>query len=110
MNWKLSTFALIALLLITLVVSYVITSDALRTASAATLSNRGRQADLDRAHAAVNDTQSFLNFFRVANTSDFTTDDYQREIETLKLKYLSHYPSWAETQNEPTADSPNRSQ
>ena len=98
MNWKLSTFILVGLLLITLVTSYVITSGALRAASIAEEAGRKHEIDLASANSAVNDTKSFLNFFRLTETDKFTADDYRHEIETLNMKYIGRFPHWAESQ------------
>ena len=108
MNWKLSTFILIGLLLITLVASYIVTSEALREASAVESANRKCEVDLVNANSAVHDTKSFLNFFRLAETDEFSADDYRHEIETLHMKYIGRFPHWAESQvkihNKPKVD------
>ena len=105
MSWKHSTFILLGALLLTVVVSYLITADALRIASAADGANRGRKAELERAHAAIGDTERFLNFFRLSEPTDLTAEDYRRQIETLNQKYLSYYPDWAVTQTQMISES-----
>ena len=100
MNWKHSTFILTGLLLITLLASYFVTSKALNAASIAEAVDRERQAEYQRLNSAVRDTESFLNFFRLIDSSELTADDYRHEIEILRMKYIAFFPNWAKSQVE----------
>ena len=93
------TFALAGLLIGSfLTMSCVMIADSGRRISDEELELRTLRRDLQAANAAVLDAKSFLNFFRLSDTDDFTPSDYNRHIQTLKTKFAGKFPDWAKMQ------------
>ena len=99
MGSKNLTFALVGLLIGSfLTMSCVMIADSGRWISNKDLELRTLRRDLQTANAAVLDAKSFLNFFRLSDTDDFTPTDYKRHIHILKTKFTGKFPEWAKMQ------------
>ena len=94
-GWKLATYCLAALLCVTLIVSYVITCEAIRSANAANGTAKTIRPDFERAKEAASDAQAFINFFRMNDDLEFSKEDYQHHVRILTNKYIHYYPEWA---------------
>ena len=94
--WKISTFVLAAVLLAAITLNW----RARDSANNASTDAAKVQAELTPLRSAVNDTQAYLNWYRLNQSDGLTQEDLDRNIVILRNKYLHYFPDWAEIQTD----------
>ena len=93
-TWKISTLVLAALFLVAITLNW----QAREYANNASADAAKIQAELTTLRSAVNDTQAYLNWYRLNQSDGLTQEDLDRNIVILRNKYLHHFPDWAKIQ------------
>ena len=88
--WKLSTFVLAALLLIALVICLQWPA-----ATVAPATNATTDSEIATLKEATNDTQAFLNWYRMNQEDGITAEVYETNLNVLRNRYIHHFPEWA---------------
>ena len=89
--WKISTLVLAFLLF----VAMVLYLQQPQTANSRPANSATTPSEIAKLREAANDTQSFLNWYRMNQDDGITAEVYEINVNALRNRYIHHFPEWA---------------
>ena len=89
--WKISTLFFASLLL----VAMVLYSQQPQATTSPPANNAATPSEIATLREAANDTQAFLNWYRMNQDDGITAEVYKINVNVLRNRYIHHFPEWA---------------